>query len=163
MREVRIQAEVPAPLEAVWEVFADYRGWPEWSGVKEVVLRCPGEPAPYGVGAACVVRGKGIALEEEITRFEPPHRLAYRIVEGLPLRAHSAEVLFFTAAENTKVVWRVEFSPLIPGTGPWIASMFRTELERILARLVRFPFSRDASAPGHHSTNGEAANHASPT
>jgi len=140
MHEVRIQVEVPAPLETVWDVFVDYRRWPEWSGVKEVVLRSEGEPRPYGVGAVCVLRASGIAIEEEITGFEPPQRLTYRIVEGIPLRSHSAEVLFFKSGEHSRVVWRVQFVPSIPGTGAWIATLMRRELQRILDRLIAYPF-----------------------
>ncbi len=156
MREVRIQKEVPAPPEAVWAVFANYRGWVDWSGVKEVVLRSEGRPAPYGVGAACVVRARGIAIEEEITHFEPPHRLGYRIIEGLPLRSHSAEVVFVGAGEGTQVVWRVEFSPWVPGTGPWIASLFERELLRILDRLAAYPFERASGRTASGSAASDA-------
>ena len=140
MHEVRIQVEVPAAARAVWDVFSDYRGWPEWSRVKEVVLRSPGDPDPYGVGAVCVLRAKGIAIEEEITGFEPPRRLAYRIVAGLPLRAHEAEVVLTPRGEHTHLDWQVRFEPWVPGTAGPIAALFRRELLAIAARLKAYPF-----------------------
>jgi len=141
MREVRIQAEVPAEPSRVWDVFVDCRSWPDWSGVKEVVLRNEGEPAPYGVGAACVLRARGIAIEEEITGFSPCERLSYRVVAGLPLRSHDAEVRFEPSGTGTRLEWRVKFVPSVPGTGGWIARLFERELGRIVERLRGYPFA----------------------
>ncbi len=140
MPEVRVQAEIAAPVEVVWSVYTDYTGWTEWSGIREVVLRRRGEPVPHGIGASCVLRARGIAVEEEIVGFEPPRRLCYRIVAGLPFRSHEAEVLFSEVGENTRLSWQVRFEPRVMGTGPWMARLLRKELEQILERLVTYPF-----------------------
>ena len=72
MHEIRIQGEVPAPPQRVWDLYTDHCGWEQWAGVKEVVLRQQGSPAPNGVGASRVLRSRGIAVEEEVIAFEPP-------------------------------------------------------------------------------------------
>ena len=140
MREVKVQEEVGAPLEQVWDVYTDHEGWQRWAGVQEVVVRQPGEPAPNGLGAIVVLRAHGVAVEEEITAFEPPRRLAYQIVAGLPFRNHEAEVYFEPLGPRTRVGWRVQFSPLIPGTGGLLARALRTRMTETLRRLARYPF-----------------------
>jgi uncharacterized protein YndB with AHSA1/START domain len=148
MPEVRVQAEIAAPIDVVWSVYTDYTGWTEWAGVREVVLRRRGEPAPNGIGASCVLRARGVAIEEEIIGFEPPRRLRYRLVAGLPFRSHEAEVLLSEVGENTRLSWQVRFEPRVIGTGGLMARLLKSELEQILERLVTYPFEkRLAQAP----------------
>jgi uncharacterized protein YndB with AHSA1/START domain len=145
VHEVKVQEEVAAPLEQVWALYTDHAGWKHWAGVHEVVVRQPGEPAPNGLGAVVVLRSHGIAVEEEITAFEPPRRLAYQLVAGLPLRHHEAEVCFEPLEGRTRVDWRVRFSPLIPGTGNLLARLLRERMAATLQRLARYPFEPSSS------------------
>ncbi len=75
MQEIDLEAQVPAPREAVWKVYTDHVGWQSWAGVQEVVLRQQGDPPPDGLGAIRVIRSRGIAIEEEVTAFTPPERM----------------------------------------------------------------------------------------
>jgi uncharacterized protein YndB with AHSA1/START domain len=147
MPEVRVQAEIAAPIHVVWSVYTDYTGWTEWSGIREVVLRRRGEPTPNGIGASCVLRARGVAVEEEIVGFEPPRLLRYRIVAGLPFRSHEAEVMLSELGENTRLSWQVRFEPRVIGTGAWLARLVRKELEQILERLVTYPFETRLAQP----------------
>jgi len=132
VQHIEIRRHIPSDRERVWEMLADHRGWARWSGLREVVIRQQGDPPPNGLGAIRVVRGGGLAVEEEITGFEPPERLSYRISGGLPLREHSATIELAPADGATDLVWRVAFSPRVPGTGP----LLRRAIERMLRRAV---------------------------
>ena len=79
MQAFELVARIPAPPEKVFAVLADHRGLADWSGAREVVLRQEGDPPPNGLGAIRVVRGAGLAIEEEITSFDPPKRIRYRL------------------------------------------------------------------------------------
>jgi uncharacterized protein YndB with AHSA1/START domain len=140
MPEILVQREVPAEPESVWEVYTDHLGWPEWAGVKEVVLRREGEPAPNGVGASRVIRAGGIAIEEEIVAFDPPRRMAYQLIAGAPIRDHRGEVLFEPTPTGTLVSWRVSFRPRIPFTGGLLARALEKNLQGILEGLAGYPF-----------------------
>lgn len=141
MQDIEIRTRIGAPPAAVFEVVADHAGYAGWAGVQEAVLRNPGHPPPNGVGASRVLRSAGIAVEEEVTHFEPPERLAYRLVAGLPVRNYEGEVLLVSAGTGsgtgTDLTWRVRFRPLLPGTG-WL-------LRRLIARSLRDLVSRLAS------------------
>ena len=140
MHEIRIQGEVPAPPQRVWDLYTDHCGWEKWAGVREVVLRQPGNPAPNGVGASRVLRSRGIAVEEEVIAFEPPRRMVYRLVAGAPIRNHQGEVRFSPSATGTLVEWTVRFDPLIPFTGALVSRVIRAFLRDILKRLAAFDF-----------------------
>ena len=132
VQHIEIEREIPAPPERVWDVVADHRGWTRWAGAREVVLRSEGDPAPNGLGAVRVLRGRGIAIEEEIVGFDPPRCLAYRISAGLPVKRHRAEIQLEPAGTGTRLRWTAEFAPAIPLTG----RLLRYGLERALEQMV---------------------------
>jgi hypothetical protein len=78
-----------------------------------------------------------MAIEEEVTAFEPPKRMSYRLVAGAPLRDHSGEVRFEPEGSGTRVTWTVRCRPLIPGTGWLIRRALESSFRDILARLGR--------------------------
>ncbi len=140
MRQIQVEGTVAAPRPAVWKVFTDHLGWMRWAGVKEVVLRQQGDPPPNGLGAIRVVRSGGVAVEEEVTGFDPPKRLTYRLVAGFPVRDHQAEVLFDVCDSGTRLTWRVRFEPWIPFTGGILTRLIRRSLRSTLDRLARVQF-----------------------
>ena len=144
MQEIRIQGEVAASPQAVWDVYTDHRGWQDWAGVREVVLRQQGEPAPNGVGASRVLRARGMAIEEEVIAFDPPKRMVYRLVAGAPVRNHQGEVRLTPSQVGTHVEWVVRFDPLIPFTGGLLARVGRRVLQDVLDRLTAYEFDRAA-------------------
>ncbi len=140
MRQIELEGTVAAPRPAVWNVYTDHVGWAAWAGVQEVVLRQRGDPPPNGLGAIRVLRSRGIAVEEEITGFDPPKRLAYRLVGGLPIRNHEGEVRFDVCDSGTRITWRVRFEPLLPFTGAILTRLIRRSLRNVLDRLARIQF-----------------------
>ena len=141
MQAFELVSRVPASAEQVFGLLSDHRGLAEWSGAKEVVLRQEGDPPPNGLGAIRVIRGAGLAIEEEITAFEPPKRMTYRIAGGLPIRDHAGEIRVTPLEDgDAEVRWNVRFRPLVPGTGALMAYLLRRGLETLLARLSAYEF-----------------------
>jgi uncharacterized protein YndB with AHSA1/START domain len=154
--ELRIQMEVAAPIRAVFDLFADAARWQDWASVHEVVVRQEGYPAPGGVGATCVMRSRGVAIETEVTHFDRPWRLRYRMVGGLPVRRYEGDLQLFERGENTQLVWKILLVPWLPGTGTLLAALIRREVARVLAKLAIYPFelpkdTADIRASGSHS------------
>jgi uncharacterized protein YndB with AHSA1/START domain len=139
MQQIELTSRIPAPPERVFEVLSDHEGMVRWTDAREVVLRHPGDPAPNGVGAIRVIRSRGIAIEEEILSYDPPKRIEYRLTAGAPIRDHHGEILLEPDGDGTRVVWRVRFRPLIPGTGwllrPLIERMLQQNLDQLSAHL----------------------------
>lgn len=142
MQEIELRGTIAASRPAVWRVLTDHCGWTRWAGVKEVVLRQQGDPPPNGLGAIRVVRKSGIAVEEEITAFDPPQRLAYRLVAGIPIRNHEGEVCLDLSESGTRVTWRARFDPIVPLTGGLLKRALARELQNILDRLARVQFDQ---------------------
>ncbi len=143
MQRIQLSRRIAAPPEPVWERFTDHARLAEWAGLKEVVLRQQGYPPPNGLGAIRVIRQAGLAVQEEITIFEPPRRMGYRLTAGAPIRQHRGEVTFERDGEATLVTWRVEFLPWLPGTGGLLRRLLERQLGAMLDRLAGLSFSGD--------------------
>jgi uncharacterized protein YndB with AHSA1/START domain len=145
MQDIEIELEIPAPPHQVWAVLSDHSRMADWAGLREVVLRHPGDPPPDGLGAIRVVRARGLSVEEEVTRFEPPRRLEYRIVAGLPVRSYRGEVELAEAGGRTRLRWSVRFEPRIPGTGWILRRVLTGTLRAMLEGLEHYPFPARAA------------------
>jgi hypothetical protein len=143
MHQLEVKQFFAAPVAKVWERYTDHRSWSGFSRLVKVKLQPEGSPDPNGVGCVRVFSTAGItAVAEEVTLFEPPARMKYRIVGGgWPLRNHEGEVLFALKDEGTLVSWRVRFDSAVPGLGPLLRlvlrGMFRFILRHVAAELDR--------------------------
>lgn len=72
-------------------------------------------------------------LGTELLVVEPPHRLSYRIVSGLPVREHEADVELVPEDGGTDIVWTHAFRARIPGTGGFL----RGRLESLAVRSAQ--------------------------
>jgi hypothetical protein len=150
MQVVEAKAHSAASREAVWEVVADARGWSLWGAWKSAEIEREGDPPPAGLGAIKVLVSESrrpVTSREEVTAFEPPTRLGYRLLSGLPLRDYEASITLSEASGGgTEVTWRSEFEPRIPLTG----GLFRRALQKFIGdtakRLAR-EAERRASPP----------------
>lgn len=101
----RAVVETSAPVERVWALLADHAEYSSWSILATSRLVEPGRPAPNGVGAVRFFGFGRIGSLEEVVAFEPPHRLAYRIVGGLPIASYRAEVRLTPMDTGTRIEW----------------------------------------------------------
>jgi uncharacterized protein YndB with AHSA1/START domain len=125
--------QVTTSAGAVWRVLADHRGMASWGPGMSVDLEQEGEPAPNGVGAVRAIKGPAVRIREEITAFEPEHRLAYRALSGIPLRDWAGEVELAEHAGRTTIRWTITAKAPLPGTD----LVLRVAAGVLLAALVR--------------------------
>ena len=137
MQRLSVERVLPAPIDAVWALYTDHRGWAKLLGTISVKLDAEGSPSPNGVGCVRRISVGGIEMvAEEVTVFEPPKRMKYRILRGGgPIRNHDGEVLFAQVDGGTKVTWRVEFESTIPGLGGLVAAGVRRFFVHLLGRM----------------------------
>lgn len=141
-------ARSSAPREAVWEVIANARRWPEWAPCDRAALEQEGAEEPGGVGAVRALTRRGVTTREVVTVFEPPERLCYELRSGLPLRGYKACVTLADAdGGGTQIRWRSEFDPKLPGTGRALRRFLSAVLTDVAERAAREAERQAASTP----------------
>ena len=145
MQVVQAKAHSTAPREAVWQLVADVQGWTRWGAWRAVDLEREGTPPPGGLGAvkaltsnARGLNGRRVVSREEITAFEPPSRLGYKLLSGLPLRDYNASItLADTPDGGTDITWRSQFEGKLPLTGGLFRRALQKFMEDAAQRLAR--------------------------
>jgi hypothetical protein len=133
---VEAQASSSAPREKIWGVLADVPRWAEWGPWNSSTYEREGTPAPGGVGAVRLLKRFAMTLREELTVFEPPERMAYKLLSGMPVRDYQAEVRLSEAGEGSEILWRSEFDAL-PGVGELYRWQLQKAFEDITERVAR--------------------------
>lgn len=121
-----------ASPEAVHALLRDGASWPEFSSLGSFELERSAPDGSEGVGAIRVFRTGRIVTREEIVLVEEPHRFAYVLLSGLPIRDYRADVQLARATSGTVIHWRSAFRGTVPGVG-WFV---RRRLEGFLADLI---------------------------
>jgi uncharacterized protein YndB with AHSA1/START domain len=133
-----VTAWSPAPPEQVFAVVADGAGWSRWAG--PLVVRSwwerEGTPPPGGVGAIRALGLPRLGSREEIVVYDPPHRLGYVVLSGLPVRSYRADVVLRQEAGGTRIVWSGSFTPLVAATGPVLTAFVRRTVGSFTRRLA---------------------------
>jgi uncharacterized protein YndB with AHSA1/START domain len=137
-RSIRVERHLDAPPAAVFEIIADHAHYDRFDGIRRSELVEQGEPAPNGVGAVRWIWLGPLRFEEQVTAFEPPNRLDYRIrdVRTLPFRHQGGSIRLSAAGSGTDAVWTSEFEIPIPIVGGAIDRAFASRLEHGFARML---------------------------
>lgn len=114
--EIHIREQVDAPVDTVFERFADHVWFTGLFGssCKRVV---EGEDEPNGLGSVRRIGAGPLSFDETIVVFEPGQRLHYTITRGSPLKNHMGEIEFKQEGGKTVVDYRIRFEGKLPGAG----------------------------------------------
>lgn len=120
--DVRRVAADPA---VVWKIVSDHERMSEWTPARRVVLENPGSPDRNGVGAVRALHMFGPVVRERITEFNPPTRLSYTLVSGLPFREYRGRITIEPAETGSVMTTEISFRTIVPGTQILVAIAMR--------------------------------------
>jgi Polyketide cyclase / dehydrase and lipid transport len=135
--KVDAAARSEAPRERVWEVLADVPRWSEWGPWTGTSFEREGTPAPGGIGAVRVLKRFPMTFREELIEFQPPGRMAYTLLSGMPVRDYRAEVELSDMGEGTEIHWHSEFDAL-PGVGGFYRRLLQRAFDDITPSVARY-------------------------
>jgi uncharacterized protein YndB with AHSA1/START domain len=137
MASFTLRASVSAPIETVFEVLTDHRGYADLTPLRASTLEREGDPSPNGVGAIRVLRLAGPPIREEVTVFEPPARFSYKLLSGAPVRTHTGTVELTSEANGTTLAWHVHTTPRIPVPAVVWAAAVKPVISTLLKSVVK--------------------------
>ena len=137
MQTIRVERTLPAPAEKVFDLATDHAGYTALSGVTSARLVRAGAQDRNGVGAVREIKAGPIRIQEEVTAFERPGLMDYKVVHStIPLRHELGRMEFSETSEGTHVVWTTVIGVDIPLLGrlltPLAARQLRQGLEGAL-------------------------------
>ncbi|MEM9188373.1 MAG: SRPBCC family protein [Myxococcota bacterium] len=94
-------------------------------------------PSRTNVGTVRRIRAGGLSIDEEITSCDRPNRVVYRIIRGLPVKYHMAEMLFEEVSEGTHITWSVGMEARKPLSTRVLLMVLKRNLGTGLRRLGR--------------------------
>lgn len=115
--------EINAPLQQVWDVFADIRNWKDWN---PVCRECRFESGSALVKGACISFELSplilpMRIAPQVTHCEPGKKVVW---EGSRLGIHAVHEFYFTEKEGGVELTSIEYF-----SGPML----------IFARMIRVP------------------------
>jgi hypothetical protein len=142
---VAATAVAAAPIDVVWARVADITTWSQWGQWDETTRVSEGVPAPDGVGTLRRYRRGRRVHTEEVVAFEAPHRLAYEVREGLPVRDYHAEVVLEPVGGGTRISWTADFDGANP-VGGWAVHQVLKRFFPVTARALARAAEADSAA-----------------
>ncbi len=137
MASFTLRATARAPIDTVFAVLTDHRGYARITPLRSSTLEREGDPAPNGIGAIRVLAMVGPPIREEVTAFDPPRLFGYRLLSGIPTRDHTGTVELSSAGSATSVVWRVDTTPKLPMPDGMWGVLVRPVISLLLRGIVK--------------------------
>lgn len=122
------------PPEVLWAAVSDHEGMSDWAGARVTVVA---GPADGGVGTVRRIHARGLTIDEEVVYADPPRRLVYRIVRGMPLlRFHRGEIVIEPWGKSgSQLRWSIMMDHAVPGVARLIAAPLQPAMRGALAKL----------------------------
>ncbi len=129
---------IDAPVEVVWAVMTDHVRWARWGTSKRVTIERPGVPSPNGLGAVRCFHAGPVKVREEVTAWEPPTHLAYRLNTRTLTKRYASDMVLVSAPDGTTVLeWSSVFEPRVPGTARLVRRVFEQAVRGFAAGIAR--------------------------
>ena len=121
--------------ERAFDMMADHAGYVNFPGVRSARVTKPGTTEPNGLGAVREVSLQGAWVQEEITVFERPRRLGYRIIKSRPPIEHEGGLIELTpTADGVDVVWTSTFRIKVPIIGGLLTRLAARQMKALFER-----------------------------
>jgi catechol 2,3-dioxygenase-like lactoylglutathione lyase family enzyme/uncharacterized protein YndB with AHSA1/START domain len=130
--EVERRIRIGVPPDELWDIVSDHRGMPAWFPLDSCELEREGVPPPNGIGAERRMLGPGLKVREQVTGWEPPQTLRYRLLEGAPISCHQGSVEILAAPGGSELTWRIRYRAKIPGT----SAVVRRAMDKMLGKAL---------------------------
>ncbi|MGW1680026.1 SRPBCC family protein [Saccharopolyspora sp. NPDC002376] len=138
MYTLTVTRTIPAPIDDVFDACADHEKLSQVPGIRSCELTRRGDAEKNGLGAVRELDCRTFRFTEEITGFDRPHRMEYRIRDSRPSLDHSfGRIEFAEIPEGTLVIWTSVFGIRVPVAGKLVDAAFGNGLGIALGLILR--------------------------
>lgn len=138
MQRIEVRRSIDAPIDRVFDLVSDHEGYARLNGIDEARLRQAGSSEKNGLGAVREIKAGPIRFAEEITAFERPTRMDYKIIEcTIPIEHEGGSVRLVERDGRTEVTWTSTFTVRVPLIGHLLAIPLKSQLTRGFAGALK--------------------------
>ncbi|OUZ09475.1 MxaD family protein [Aeromicrobium sp. PE09-221] len=145
MQTISLMKTIPAPIVIVFDEYTDHERLSDLPMAISSKVTTPGRTEKNGLGAVRRLNAALIQLQEEITAFERPHLMEYRITWSFPKARHDlGRVEFSEVPGGTRVHWTTVFSVDLLGgrIDPVFKAMFTMVFKTVLRQVEKRSVTR---------------------
>jgi hypothetical protein len=132
-----LRESIAAPIDIVFDVLSDHQGQADRTLLRASILEREGDPPPNGVGAIRRLSLVGSPIREEVTVFEPPHRFAYKMLSGVPVKSHIGTVDLAQKGAGTLLTWQIDSVPKFPVPAAVWSALVRPAIQVLLSGVKK--------------------------
>ena len=137
MSSIRVERQLDAPIDGVFEVISDHAAYDRFGGIRHAELLKPGNSEPNGLGALRRVKIGPLDFEEEITAFERPSRMDYVIRKlNFPFEHDGGSIRLEERNGGTHALWTSTFRVPVAVLGAPAAAAFKLFLTNGFGRTL---------------------------
>ena len=136
MSDAKYVATVSASPDLIWETLTDPVKMKSWARARKVTIERPGTEAQMGTGAVRAITTLFGTYREEVTSFDPPRRITYRVISGLPVRDYEGRMELEPTTSGTQITWSVTYTPTTV-LAPIVPFATKRVQNAIFRRLIR--------------------------
>jgi uncharacterized protein YndB with AHSA1/START domain len=152
MTRLHVEAEgtTTAAPAAIWALLADAESYCRWGPWATSGYENKGDGATGGVGAIRRLRLGRTTVIERVEEVDPPQRLVYSVVKGMPVRNYRSEVTITPTDEGARVHWSADWDRTLLGR------LVQRQLRSLYPQVVQDLIS---AAEAHGAAPGVATSH----
>lgn len=138
MAELTVSRLIPASPGAVFDTLTVALRYPGYTPIRRVEMERLGEGAADGPGAIRALHLVGPPLRELVNVHAVGELFAFEVLSGAPgIRSYAGTQTFHAEGGGTRVRYRIEFEPQVPGTGIAIGLGLRGAVETLMVLASR--------------------------
>jgi len=159
MQTIRITRRIPAPIAIVFDEYTDHERLADLPMVISSKVTTPGRTEKNGLGAIRRLNAGPIQLREEITAFERPHLMEYRITWSFPRTRHDFGCVEFAEVPGggTQVTWTTVFT--VDALGGRVDALFKAVFTATFKTVLHQVSKRSVARAGKNAPASTSTEH----
>lgn len=138
MQTIDLITVIPAPIDIVFDEYTDHERLGDLPMAISSKVTTPGKTEKNGLGAVRRLNAGAIQLREEVTAFERPHLMEYRITWSFPKSRHDLGRVVFTEVDGgTQIHWTTIFTVQVPLLGDKADPAFKALFTQVFKTVFK--------------------------
>ncbi len=145
MLTTTVKHTIAAPVSEVFDRISDHAAYRQFPGIRASRLLREGRNEKNGLGAIREIEAGRARFVEEITAFERPWRMDYRILESRPAIEHAGgSIRLEETPAGTAVTWTSTYRLKAPLVGGLMTRIAAPNVERMFLAILKAIAERPA-------------------